>query len=479
MTGAVQTPPRTARATWWMPVCLVVVAVLVRLPAFLSAPSLVFDDGQYGVSVVDMRKGFGPYTRVFSSQGPLHYPLLYAGDLLGFRTINGPRVAPVLAGVFVTVGVWAIARRLGASDPTAFLCGLLIATTGSMIWTTGQVTSDGLAAAFVVATAWAAVVYRDRPVVWRAVLVGVMYAGAIGVKPLIGAVAIPAGWWLWSARRRLADLVIAGVAAVVTWFVIALPWGLSRVYDQSIGYHTGEGPRYGKGYQFNKLFSTLLQRDTLIVLALLLGLIAAARHVTKLRDRPGDALVLGVWAGFVAILLVFEKALYANHLATLVIPLVLLVAVRPPPLKWFGIGFLVLISWHVFNLYDMVRPRTFDRSESALVRDLRSLPSGSTAISDDPQYVWRAGRSTPPLMNDLARARIDQGSITTENVIDAALTDDNCAVVIWSFRFGSLLPNFRSELARAGYSLAREYGEHRELWLRDSCENRFVRERSP
>ena len=134
-----------------------------------------------------------------------------------------------------------------------------------------------------------------------------------------------------------------------------------------------------------------------------------------------------------------------------------------------SVGFVVLLSWHIFNLYDMVRPRMFDRAESALVRDLRALPAGSTAIADDPQYVWRAGLSTPPLMNDLARARIDQGSVTTADVIDAALTDDNCAVVIWSFRFGSLLPDFRAELERAGYYRAVEYGKGRELWFRESC----------
>ena len=67
-------------------------AVLLRLPMLFASRTLVFDDGVYGVSVIDMRHGLAPYRGVFSAQGPLHFPLLYAGDLLSFHSIDGPRV---------------------------------------------------------------------------------------------------------------------------------------------------------------------------------------------------------------------------------------------------------------------------------------------------------------------------------------------------------------------------------------------------
>src|SRR5689334_14866772 len=174
MATTTATPSRLVRATWWSAAVLVFVAVLIRLPLFFSGRSLVFDDGQYGVSVVDMRHGFAPYTGVFSSQGPLHYPLLYVGDLLGFRTLDAPRVAPLLAGVAATLGVWIIARRLGSAPAVAFVAGLLVATTGTMLWTTGQVTGDGIAMAIMVWAVWASVFYRDAPSAGRAVLVGVL-----------------------------------------------------------------------------------------------------------------------------------------------------------------------------------------------------------------------------------------------------------------------------------------------------------------
>src|SRR5712664_3287670 len=99
---------RTSAAGYVVPF-LVVLTVAVRLPAFFASRHLVIDDGVYGVAVVDMRHGLEPYTGVFSAQGPLHFPLLYVGDLIGLRTLNGPRVTPMLAGIAATIAVWAIA----------------------------------------------------------------------------------------------------------------------------------------------------------------------------------------------------------------------------------------------------------------------------------------------------------------------------------------------------------------------------------
>ena len=152
-------PPAGSRTTashivsvagWSIVVALALLTVVLRLPAFLSSRHLVFDDGTYGLSVIDMRHGLAPYSGVFSAQGPLHFSLLYLGDLLGFRTIEGPRVAPMLAGIAATiasVGDRPASRR--ARRP-GVIAGVLVATSGSMIWTTGQVTGDGIASALAV-----------------------------------------------------------------------------------------------------------------------------------------------------------------------------------------------------------------------------------------------------------------------------------------------------------------------------------------
>ena len=218
--------------------------VVLRLPAFLSSRHLVFDDGTYGVSVLDMRHGLAPYRGVFSAQGPLHFSLLYVGDLLGFRTIDGPRVAPMLAGIAATIATWAIARRLAGST-AGLIAGVLVATSGSMIWTTGQVTGDGMASALAVCAVWAAVAYRDDPRLRHALVTGAVMGAALAVKPLILPAAIPVGWWLWS-RRRGDHLAAAVGAAIAVWLVSALPWGLGNVWDQSVVYNGGAGPRYGE-----------------------------------------------------------------------------------------------------------------------------------------------------------------------------------------------------------------------------------------
>ena len=139
---------------------------------FFSPRHVLFDDGVYGATVLAMRHGARPFHEVFSPQGPLHLPILYAGDLLGFRTLNAPRVAPVLAGIAVTLAVWAAGRRLGASRWGAGLAGGLAATTGTMLWTTGPITGDGIAVAFAAIAAWLALTYRDRPTIVRAIATG-------------------------------------------------------------------------------------------------------------------------------------------------------------------------------------------------------------------------------------------------------------------------------------------------------------------
>ncbi|HEX5588379.1 MAG TPA: hypothetical protein VFZ17_13785, partial [Acidimicrobiia bacterium] len=89
-----------------------VAALLLRLPMFFAPRALVFDDGVFASSALAMRAGELPFRDVFSSQGPLFPPLVFAGDLLGLRSLDAPRVLLVAAGVLVTVATYACARHL-------------------------------------------------------------------------------------------------------------------------------------------------------------------------------------------------------------------------------------------------------------------------------------------------------------------------------------------------------------------------------
>jgi Dolichyl-phosphate-mannose-protein mannosyltransferase len=455
-----------------------VLTVVLRLPAFLSSRHLVFDDGTYGVSVLDMRHGLAPYRGVFSAQGPLHFSLLYVGDLLGFRTIDGPRVAPMLAGIAATIAAWAIARRLAGST-AGVIAGVLVATSGSMIWTTGQVTGDGLASAVAVCAVWAALVYRDDPRLRRALVTGVVMGAAIAVKPLILPAAIPVGWWLWS-RRRTDHLASAVGAAIAVWLVSALPWGLGNVWDQSVVYNGGAGPRYAKTAQLRKLSSTLASRDLLVVGALVLVLVTAVVVAVSARRTSGDApralaarrddiTVIAVWAIVTALVLVFEPALYRNHLATIVPPLAILAAtlVRTP--RVLAVLLLILIPFSVANLHDILRPTGYRGASAELMASLARLPRNAQVISDEPGFVYRANLRTPRLLNDPSVKRIDQHLLTTPMIARAARNPAVCAVVVWSARFGRDLQGLPDALRAAGLQVAQTWDGNKALWLRPNC----------
>jgi 4-amino-4-deoxy-L-arabinose transferase-like glycosyltransferase len=476
--GVAPSRARTS-ATWYTALLLAALTILLRLPAFLASRHLVFDDGTYGVSVLDMRHGLAPYTGVFSSQGPLHFPLLYVGDLLGFRTIDGPRVTPMLAGVAATIAAWAVARRL-AGRTAGVIAGVLVATSGSMIWTTGQVTGDGPAAALALCAVWAALVYRDDPRLRRAVLTGLVMGAALAVKPLLLPAALPVGWWLWS-RRRADHLGAAVGAAIVLWFASALPWGLGNVWRQSVTYNTGAGPHYAKLGQLRKLLSTLGSRDLLVVAALLLVFATAlasariaprrrgGRPVGPLPVRRDDAIVIAVWAGVTALVLVLEPAMYRNHLAAIAPPLAILAAVLVRQPRVLAVVLIVLAPWSAHSLSSILTPTGYRGDAAAIMHSLRELPADAQVISDEPGFVYRANLRTPKLLNDPSVKRIDQHLLTTASVAGAASDPRVCAVVVWSSRFGRDLPGLPAALRGAGLVEADRYSGLRALWLRPTC----------
>ncbi len=465
---AVTAPPTRARAgsrTWFVLAGLALLALVVRLPMFFSPRHVLFDDGVYGVTVLAMRHGARPFHEVFSPQGPLHLPILYAGDLLGFRTLNAPRVAPVLAGIAVTLAVWAAGRRLGASRWGAGLAAGLAATTGTMLWTTGPITGDGIAVAFAAIAAWLALTYRDRPTIARAIATGFAMGAALTVKVLVLPVALPVAWWLWSARR-VRDLLVAVGASVVLGLAVTLPWGFGPVYDQSVKYHQ-QSSLYGPAEQLHKLVTTLISRDLPLLAAVGLGVVAAV--VAHKRQIDTDTVAVLAWLIAGALVLVFEPAMFRNHIASIIPPLALLVAMRPPPPRWAAVAAILVIPWWAAHLTTVLWARDYRGSEAALMEQIRALPPGAKLITDEPGFAYRAGRLLPDNLNDASVQRIDEGMITTDTIVGAARQPDVCAVAIWSSRYGKDLPGLQAALRDIGYEEAETFGGVRSLWLKPDC----------
>jgi 4-amino-4-deoxy-L-arabinose transferase-like glycosyltransferase len=158
-------------------------AVVIRLPAVLSSRHLSFDDGVYGATAVAMRDGARPYRDVFSSQGPLHHPLLYLADLVGGRTQDAPRLLSLAAAVVITIAVYLLARRV-AGRRAGVIAAALATTSGSIFLVTTGISGDGPAIAFAASAVAAAFAYRDQPSIARSVGCG-----------------LPRRWWCrWRSR---------------------------------------------------------------------------------------------------------------------------------------------------------------------------------------------------------------------------------------------------------------------------------------
>ncbi len=485
-------------------VVLALAAALLRVPALLASRHLLFDDGVYGASAVAMRHGALPFREVFSSQGPLFLPLVFVFDLLGGRTLDAPRLLALVSGVGVTLAVYAIGREL-TSRGGALLAAGLVACSGSVLWTTGPLTSDGPGVALSCFTVLLACRYARRSSTGSAVAIGACAGAAFAVKSLLVVPALVAAALLLVSRRRLVDVAVAGAAAVVVVVAVTVPWGVHNVIEQSVGYHTDQATHQTPWANTVKTFSTLGDRDAPIFGALVLAVAFTAFAAVRSRSRrrrdgtsalgrfvahtptnrpnaggggePGQVwrvignprVAVAVWALLAFVVLVLESPMWRNHLAHLVPALALLVGAYRPPWVALAAAALVLVPYHVVHVHDVLAPAPYRGSDAVLEHALRALPPRAQAISDDPGFVWRSGHRTPPDFVDTSVLRIESTRpgihITGATVAAAARRPAVCAVVIWSSRFGRF-SDLPSRLQRAGYQQQLTFPHHRSLWTR-------------
>ena len=345
-------PIRPGR-TWRIDAALLaLLAIVIRLPALFASRALTFDEGVYGSAVLAMRDGARPFREIFSSQGPLQLPLLWVADLIGFRTLDAPRLLSLASGAVVTVATYAIARRV-ATRGGAVLAAALVATSGSMLWVTAPISGDGPALAFVTTAVALAFAYRARPTTMRAVAVGLAMGAALSIKLLVIPAAIPVGLLMLRGGRLRALVTAVGSAAVV-FLAAALPWGISDVWDQSIAFHQNASRTDSYGGNAWRLVHTLCERDVLLTIVAVAAVIGVVIHWCGHRHDAGDrcpgggrapsvgvgaraleiletpAGMFGAWLVVQAALLVWEPQMWRPHVSEVIVPIALLVALRPP-----------------------------------------------------------------------------------------------------------------------------------------------------
>ncbi|MEW6475273.1 MAG: hypothetical protein AB1679_23705 [Actinomycetota bacterium] len=459
-------------------------AVVLRIPALLATRHLSFDDGVYGASAVAMRAGGLPYRDVFSSQGPLFLPLVWLFDLLGLRTLDAPRLLAVASGAALVLATWSAARAVRLSTGAAALAAGLVAVSGSVLWVTGPLTSDGPGLALAAWAVTAALWYRRSPSLRRAVAAGVLLGAALSVKSLLLAAGLPVAWVLLGNRRHLAAAVATAGAVSLA---VALPWGLDNVWDQAFDYHLEAAGSRTPVPNLRKVLSTLGDRDLPLLLAALAAMataVAGRRSRTRKSTQPanlgGDPVgvrLVAVWLAATVIVLAAEHPLWRNHVSHLVPATALLVAVafdrarivpRPAVLVAGGLVAALAVPYHVVHLSEILWPAPPGKALAAARADLRALPAGAQVISDDPGVVWRAGRRTPDDLVDTSILRIDSGRLTGPSLARAATVRPVCAVLVWSHRFGDLthLPKL---LEDRGYRPTARYGGPKVLYVRDAC----------
>jgi Dolichyl-phosphate-mannose-protein mannosyltransferase len=466
------------RRAWWIDAAvLAAIAVLLRIPAFVASRHLTYDDGFFGLSAIEMRDGVVPFRDLFSPQGPLHLPLLYVADLVGLRTANAPRVLPLVAGAAVTVVTYAAGRRI-TSRYGAIVAALLVTTSGSILWTTAGIASDGPALAFAIGAVVVSFGYTQTPSSSRAVAAGALFGAGVVAKALAGPAGLAVALLLLS-RRRPRDLAYAAGAAVVVVLGAALPWGLGRVWDQSVVYNRDASRVTSYPGAVTKALHTLVDRDPIVLVAaglavvmLVLARIGWVRVAGS--DSPANepllfrpASVLALWLAAQFALLVYEPAFWRPHVAFLIAPLALLVALRPPPVIALVIGAAVVMPSYWSNVHSMLWPDPYSRAEQAAVDALHGLPAGSLAISDEPGLLWRADRLTVPYFDDSSIKRIEEGQITAVKLQNAAAKPNVCGVLVWTSRYGNL--DLGPRLAQVGYEVTARYGGPRVLYERRAC----------
>jgi hypothetical protein len=205
------------------------------------------------------------------------------------------------------------------------------------------------------------------------------------------------------------------------------------------------------------------------------GAFAPRNEPRGVLDRlTGGTRILWWWAAFALVVLLLQDPMFRNHLTALVAPLALLVACHRPSWRVVAITALVTVPIQAGQLRPLLLPDDYEGNAAIAVERLRALPDDAWALSDEPGFVWRAGKATDPFLVDPSvlrvRSPVPEIKIDEAHVVRAAQDPRQCAVVIWSpVRFGSF-PDLPARLEEVGYEQVEDFGRGRGVWLRDECE---------
>jgi 4-amino-4-deoxy-L-arabinose transferase-like glycosyltransferase len=459
-------------AAWAGLAAALVIAFLLRRPNLTSPAPLGFDEGAFGASVTAMLHGELPYREVYSSQGPLFLPLLWFADLVTpWRW--GARLVPVAAGLALVVIVHRLTAKLGDSAG-ALLASLIVATSSTLLFTTGAIEADGVAAAFGAAAVLTAT-RRERP--RTILLVGLAAGAALAVKSELVVPPVAAALFVVWRRWGTSAAATAGAIAAAVVLALSLPWGIGRVWEQYVTLHLDargrfQGSEFQPGGNFRLLRIQLYAGERPLLALAALAIVAAVAVAVAERRRPKreGPLVTAVWlwAALAAAVLLLHAPLFTQHLTVLIVPAAVLVGCYRPPLVAVAAVLLLVVPAQAERSGWRLSDREPSPEVAIYLRTLGALqPPGAAMLADEPGLAWLSGRRIPGDLVDPSFVRIATGALTTDDALAAATDPDVCAVLLWTGRFESL-PGFREGLVAAGYTAVLGEGGHL-LFLREGC----------
>ena len=423
----------------------IAVAVVFRIPSFLSTGHLGYDDSVYGSSVMLMRAGLDPYSDFFASQGPLFLPLLRVFDMTGIGGVRAPRLAMVATGAALGAGLYLIASR-NHGPYRSGVAALTGASSGVLLIAAGPLQSDGLALAFgLFAIAAASGNLSEKQ--WLAPAAGVLLGMALATKSLhllpIALVVLT----LIVIRGSRSALTAFLLSTVFTGVLVTWPWGFEEVWNQYVLFHLSKSAPLDPIGNVAALADLLWAQELPLIVLLATGLALRLRRPSLTFSRPlAGAAIPGwlLWAWTIStltvIIFITGSGIGFSRFGAFLIPPLILLAMRSSLPTWLVFGFVILAipyQWSAIRFTNVVTPT---QAETEVIAILSDLPEDSYIVTDAPGLAWSAGRLSHPDTVDSSYARIETGSITQADVATATEDSRSCAYVPWSGRFGAFGP---------------------------------------
>jgi 4-amino-4-deoxy-L-arabinose transferase-like glycosyltransferase len=467
-----------------------------------------YDEGVYWQTLRSLSAGHPLYGATFYAQPPMFVLSIFPTYVLFGQTLWAARFGVVLLSLTGLLGAYLLGRALAGR--VGALAGLLLLAVNPLYLSESQILqADASSTALSLLAVGLAYLWWENPDglagICTAVLCAIILALAIFSKLLVVSALVPIGLLflahLWRIFRqpnqpgqtrftRSRSLIAGLVALVLTTFLIFLPFlgSFHELWRDMVTIHNVANAQ-DKSTQQDSLALILPQKNNLALilpqLLSLAGIVALYGTIAALLRRDWRVLPLLGWLAATLFVLWRQAPLFPHHLVVLVPPLAALaiMGIAPLPFKRHplltftnvvtALALLLILTTSAndfqssrVHLYQVrMTGVALDPINQRIARDLQAVTTPDQTVVTDAQFITAlANRNTPPDLVDTSGVRISTGSVTTEQLIQAAGQSQVHAVLFYTGRLKTL-PAFHAWVAQH-FRLVHQYGDGKELWIK-------------